>query len=94
MPIKVSCHCGQSFQAKDELMGQTLLCPKCHEPLTIGEGTGKKRQGSGGGMADLFDEAGIERAWKAVAKKNIKAADSSTRSSLLAKSWAWAAATE
>ncbi|MFV1964875.1 MAG: hypothetical protein ACC628_05595 [Pirellulaceae bacterium] len=61
MPIKVSCRCGQSFMAKDELIGQTLLCPKCHKPITIEAGLQKKQQhGSGGGMADLLDEAGIE----------------------------------
>lgn len=61
MPIKVSCHCGQSFMAKDDLRGQTLLCPKCHEPLTIGEGMssdGGRR--SAGGIADLFDEVGLK----------------------------------
>jgi len=61
MPIKVSCHCGQSFMAKDELKGQTLLCPKCHQPITIGEGAktkGAQREASG--IEELFEEAGIE----------------------------------
>jgi hypothetical protein len=62
MPIKVSCHCGQSFMAKDELIGQTLLCPKCHDPITIGEGSQQQRRQGGGGMEDLFDEAGIKEA--------------------------------
>ena len=59
MPIKVSCSCGQSFTAKDELRGQTLLCPKCHQPLTIGadaEQASKNR----GGIDELFEEAGLK----------------------------------
>lgn len=35
MPIKVSCSCGQSFKAKDELAGKRVRCPKCQNPLTI-----------------------------------------------------------
>jgi hypothetical protein len=35
MPIKVTCACGQSFAAKDELAGRTVQCPKCGRPLTI-----------------------------------------------------------
>lgn len=35
MPIKVSCSCGQSFKAKDELGGKKVRCPKCQNPLTI-----------------------------------------------------------
>ena len=35
MPIKVTCACGQSFAAKDELAGRTVKCPKCSRPLTI-----------------------------------------------------------
>lgn len=47
--------------AKDELKGQTLLCPKCHEPLTIGaELPAKGGSQSGGGLADLLDEVGIQ----------------------------------
>jgi hypothetical protein len=60
MPIKVSCHCGQSFTAKDELRGQTLLCPKCHQPLTIGEGQQKAAAQHSGGVADLLDEVGLK----------------------------------
>lgn len=61
MPVKVSCHCGQSFTAKDELVGQTLLCPKCSAPLTIGAprqvAAGASRKA---GLDDLFDEVGIK----------------------------------
>jgi hypothetical protein len=35
MPIKVTCACGQSFAAKDELAGRTVKCPKCGRPLAI-----------------------------------------------------------
>jgi len=35
MPIKVTCACGQSFAAKDELAGRTVKCPKCSRPLSI-----------------------------------------------------------
>ncbi|HUE74267.1 MAG TPA: hypothetical protein VMP01_25525 [Pirellulaceae bacterium] len=35
MPIKVTCACGQSFAAKDELAGRTVKCPKCSRPLAI-----------------------------------------------------------
>lgn len=35
MPIKVSCSCGQSFNAKDELAGKRVRCPKCKNPLQI-----------------------------------------------------------
>jgi ssDNA-binding Zn-finger/Zn-ribbon topoisomerase 1 len=35
MPIKVTCACGQSFAAKDELAGRTVKCPKCSRPLVI-----------------------------------------------------------
>jgi hypothetical protein len=37
MPIKVTCQCGQSFAAKDELAGKTVKCPKCTKPLRIPE---------------------------------------------------------
>jgi hypothetical protein len=60
MPIKVSCHCGQSFMAKDELKGQTLLCPKCHQPLTIGEEQQAAAGRRGSGIDDLLDEAGVQ----------------------------------
>jgi len=35
MPIKVTCKCGQTLNAKDELAGKTVRCPKCKEPLRI-----------------------------------------------------------
>jgi len=35
MPIKVSCQCGQAFNAPDKLAGKTVKCPKCQNPLAI-----------------------------------------------------------
>src|SRR5262245_59405304 len=35
MPVKISCKCGQSFTAKDELIGKTVKCPKCGNQLAI-----------------------------------------------------------
>lgn len=62
MPIKVSCHCGQSFTAKDNLAGQTLLCPKCSQPLTIPspDAPAAKRQVSGSSIGELLEEVGLK----------------------------------
>jgi hypothetical protein len=35
MPIAVSCTCGKSFRAKDELAGKRVRCPSCTSVLTI-----------------------------------------------------------
>jgi ssDNA-binding Zn-finger/Zn-ribbon topoisomerase 1 len=35
MPIKVTCQCGKSFTAKDELAGKAVKCPNCQQPLRI-----------------------------------------------------------
>ena len=35
MPIAVACQCGQRFQAKDELAGKVVKCPKCGQALRI-----------------------------------------------------------
>jgi hypothetical protein len=35
MPIKVTCQCGKSFSAKDELAGKAVKCPNCQKPLRI-----------------------------------------------------------
>lgn len=39
MPIKVTCQCGKSFAAKDELAGKAVKCPNCQQPLRIPGGT-------------------------------------------------------
>lgn len=57
MPIKVSCSCGQSFAAKDEMAGKTVKCPKCKQPLTIpragsaGRPSAPRGQGASAGAA-------------------------------------------
>ena len=35
MPVVVTCRCGQSFRAIDELAGKQVNCPSCAQPLTI-----------------------------------------------------------
>jgi uncharacterized Zn finger protein (UPF0148 family) len=35
MPIKVTCSCGSSFSAKDEIAGRTVACPKCRQPIQV-----------------------------------------------------------
>jgi hypothetical protein len=35
MPIPVSCRCGKSFAANDNLAGKTVKCPACQQPLAI-----------------------------------------------------------
>ncbi len=35
MPIKAACQCGARFNAKDELAGKRVKCPKCGQPLVI-----------------------------------------------------------
>ncbi len=49
MSIRARCaSCGASFQAKDSLAGKRVKCPKCAQPITIGqpvavrEGTGNR----------------------------------------------------
>jgi hypothetical protein len=70
MPIKVTCRCGQQFAAKDELAGKVVKCPKCKEPLKVGETPSKpKGAESGAGtqpgvaapsaVAALLDEVGF-----------------------------------
>ena len=59
--------------AKDELKGQTLLCPKCHQPLTIGEELQQRGAAQAGGMDDLFDEVGLKE-FKARVVRNCGAA--------------------
>ncbi len=36
MKINVTCGCGSSFQAPDHMAGQTVRCPACKSPLTVG----------------------------------------------------------
>lgn len=65
MPIKVTCKCGQSFAAKDQLAGKVVKCPKCAQPLRIPQPKQKPPAPqqppapAAGGLSDLFDEAGM-----------------------------------
>lgn len=66
MPIVVACQCGQRFQAKDELAGRTVKCPKCSSPLTIGAPSAAKGRvpqavpAAAQAGAALFDQAGLK----------------------------------
>lgn len=42
MPIAVSCHCGQRFQARDELAGRRTKCSHCGGELIIGDPNGAR----------------------------------------------------
>ncbi len=53
MPISVSCQCGKSFQAKDELAGKIVRCPGCGNALQIPAPTPQ------GGLSDLLSEEGM-----------------------------------
>lgn len=59
MPIKVACQCGASFNAKDELAGKAVRCPKCKQPLQI-PAPAPAPAPANDALSDLFDEAGIE----------------------------------
>jgi DNA-directed RNA polymerase subunit RPC12/RpoP len=70
MSIAVTCRCGQKFNAKDELAGKTVKCPKCAQPLTIsGPGSSPpKERGAPPSQApakptrsldSVFDEVGL-----------------------------------
>lgn len=77
MPIKVSCACGAAFNAKDELAGKTVKCPKCTQPLRIPTPGGqvvspqaapqagpvqRSAPAPASNIPSIFDEAGIEAA--------------------------------
>jgi hypothetical protein len=44
MSIYVACHCGQAFHARADLAGQTTVCPRCHQPLTVPAGVNPAAQ--------------------------------------------------
>jgi hypothetical protein len=65
MPIKVTCECGQTFAAKDELAGRVVKCPKCGNPLKVLAPQKKAAPVTApasvaGGLADLLDEVGLK----------------------------------
>ena len=54
MPIKAACQkCGQSFNARDELAGKTVKCPKCGGALKVPAPVK-------GGLVDLLEEVGLK----------------------------------
>ena len=64
MPIKISCRCGQRFQAPDKLAGKKVRCPKCGNPLAIPAATRPPAAGQPTAGADvigsLLDDMGVE----------------------------------
>lgn len=57
MAIKVSCRCGQSFAARDELAGQTVKCPTCQNPLQIPSPAAAPTANV---LGDLLDQEGFQ----------------------------------
>jgi len=64
MPIKISCRCGQRFQAPEKLAGKKVRCPKCGDPLVIptagSPGTARQAAPAANDMGSLLDEIGVE----------------------------------
>jgi hypothetical protein len=60
MPVMVTCRCGQSFRAIDELAGKVVNCPSCGQPLAIAarEPAPSKSVHAAGDLSDL---AGFEQ---------------------------------
>jgi rRNA maturation protein Nop10 len=56
MAIKAACQCGQSFNARDELAGKTVKCPKCGGALKIPAPAKPANEG----LIGLLDEAGMK----------------------------------
>lgn len=63
MAIKVRCgSCNAGFQAKDQLAGRRVKCPKCKTPITIGGAANPKPQPAAVNhnlLLDLLDEEDI-----------------------------------
>lgn len=56
MAIKAACQCGQSFNARDELAGKTVKCPKCGGALKIPAPAKPVNDG----LIGLLEEAGLK----------------------------------
>ena len=41
MPIKVSCQCGKTINAPDNLAGKKVKCPGCSQPIAVPQSTSK-----------------------------------------------------
>ncbi len=77
MAIKVRCkNCNAGFQAKDELAGRRVKCPKCKEPLKI-KAPEKKRQpvaaANHNPLLDLLDEQNVRSAARGPVCENCAA---------------------
>ncbi len=59
MPIRVTCQCGASFQAKDALAGKRVKCPKCGQPLSI---PAPRAPAGPAPLEDLLEDAHVEEA--------------------------------
>ena len=64
--IAVKCKCGEKFAAKPELMGKTVRCPGCQNPVKIGgkrkDAPAKKKAAPAASdqvSENVFDELGI-----------------------------------
>src|SRR5262245_12730108 len=75
MPIKVTCQCGKSFAAEDELAGKAVKCPNCQQPLKIPGGAASK-------AAQVRDTGAAARAPKPAAKPAPKPASRSSSSGI------------
>lgn len=67
MAIKTSCNCGFSFNAKDQLAGKKVKCPRCQGVITVpAESAAVPAAAAGGGpqinkkLLDLLDDAGVK----------------------------------
>ena len=60
MPVVVTCRCGQSFRAIDELAGKQVNCPSCAQPLAIPPLT-PAPSAIADGPLDLGDASGLEQ---------------------------------
>jgi|GEM_PF-855672 len=60
MPIKVTCACGASFAARDDLAGRRVACPKCKQPLAIPAPQHQAAPAAAHANADLFDGLGLK----------------------------------
>src|SRR2546428_11367635 len=71
MPIPVSCQCGQSFRAKDDLAGKRVKCPKCGQVLQI---PGAAPSASAPGMLSIDDLMKMDAAAPAAVPQNVPGA--------------------
>jgi hypothetical protein len=64
MKIRVTCGCGSTFQAPQQLAGQTVRCPSCRKPVAVPAAPGGASGGGGGEPApppDLSDLSALDQ---------------------------------